>query len=71
MHRRRPTGGRARHSVRAAIGIQPPELSAAAIQTLAAHLKLETFKKPIMQVPVFTTCYARSQRAQDSRPRRS
>ena len=45
--------GRARHSVRAAIGIQPPELSAAvAIQTLAAHLKLETLKKPIMQVTV-------------------
>ena len=39
--------------MRAAIGIQPPELSAAvAIQTLAAHLKLETLKKPIMQVTV-------------------
>ena len=48
-----PRGGRARHSVRAAIGIQPPELSAAvAIQTLAEHLKLETFKKHIMQVTV-------------------
>jgi hypothetical protein len=52
-HRRRPTGGRARHSVRAALGIQPPELSTVvAIQTCAAHLKLETFKKPIMQVTV-------------------
>ena len=50
---REPIVGRARHSVRAAIGIQPPELSAAvAIQTLAAHLKLETLKKPIMQVTV-------------------
>ena len=39
--------------MRAAIGIQPPKLSAAvAIQTLAAHLKLETLKKPIMQVTV-------------------
>jgi len=46
-------GGGARHSVRAAIDIQPPELSAAvAIQTLAEHLKLETFKKLIMQVTV-------------------
>ena len=29
-----------------------------------------TLKKHIMQVPVFTTCYARSQSAQDARPRR-
>ena len=70
-HRRRPPGGRARHSVRAALGIQPPELSTVvAIQTRAAHLKLETFKKQIMQVPAFTTCYARSQSTQDARPRR-
>jgi len=64
MHRRRPTGGRARHSVRAAIGIQPPELSTVvAIQTLA-------LKKQIMQAPVFTTGYARRQRLPFIRPRR-
>ena len=57
-------GGRARHSVRAAIGIQPPELSTiVAIQILA-------LKKQIMQVPVFTTGYARRQRLPFIRPRR-
>ena len=51
-------GGRARHSVRAAIAIQPAKVShAVAIQILA-------LKKHIMQVPVFTICYVRSQSAQ-------
>ena len=56
-HRRRPTGGRARHSVRAAIGIHPPELSTVvAIQTLAEHLTLNTEHCP--QTPVISLFYA-------------
>jgi len=47
--------------VRAAIGIQPPKLSAAvAIQTLAAHLKLNT-EYPL-ENPRNITFYASSRR---------
>ena len=58
-HRRQPMGGRARHSVRAAIDIQVSKPS----QLSLTHCCF-TFKKLIMQVPVFTICYVRSQSAQ-------
>jgi len=57
---RQPLGGRARHSVRAAIDIQV---------TKPSQLPLSQcfpLKKHIMQVPVFTTCYARRQRPNSS-----
>jgi len=55
-----PRGGRARHSVRAAIGIQADKLSRLPL----SHCF--TLKKHIMQVPGFTTCYVRIQSAQDA-----
>jgi hypothetical protein len=58
-HRRQPTAGRARHSVRAAIGIPPAELSdPIAIPTLAEHLKRNMLKEhsmiilPLATVPI-------------------
>jgi len=59
-HRRRPTGGRARHSVRAAIGIPADKLSQ------PPPSQCFTLKKHIMQVLGFTTCYVRIQSAQDA-----
>jgi len=57
-------GGRARHSVRAAIDIQAGKPSQLPLS------QCFPLKKHIMQVPVFTTCYARRQRLQFIRPRR-
>ena len=61
-HRRQPLGGRARHSVRAAIDIQAGKPSQLPLS------QCFPLKKQIMQVPVFTTCYARRQRPQFIRP---
>ena len=61
---RQPLGGRARHSVRAAIDIQAGKPSQ---RPLSQCFPL---KKQIMQVPVFTTGYARRQRLPFIRPRR-
>jgi hypothetical protein len=63
-HRRQPTGGRARHSVRAAIDIQAGKLSQLPVS------QCFPLKKQIKQVPVFTTGYARRKRLQFIRPRR-
>ena len=63
-HRRQPTGGRARHSVRAAIDIQAGKLSQRPLS------QCSPLKKQIMQAPVFTTGYARRQRLPFIRPRR-
>ena len=51
-----PRGGRARHSVRAAIGIQADKLSRLPLSHCFTE-RLIAFKKLNMQIPVFTKCY--------------
>ena len=53
---RLPLGGRARHSVRAAIGIQADKLSRLPLSHCFTE-RLIAFKKLNMQIPVFTKCY--------------
>ena len=51
-----PRGGRARHSVRAAIGLQADKLSRLPLSHCFTE-RLIAFKKLNMQIPVFTKCY--------------